>query len=117
YSFVADPFQYLAFIAPLTRLAAGLTVALDSITPAKRILRPAISIALILILGLLTWRQSHVYRDIETLWRTTIARNPDCWMAYSNLGSFLSARGGLDEAIGAFRKLLELRPHENIDRQ
>jgi len=115
YSFVADHFQYLACIAPLTLFAAGLTVALDSITPAKRILRPAISIALILILGLLTWRQSHVYRDIETLWRTTIARNPDCWMAYSNLGSFLSERGGIDEAIRDFRKALELRPDQSKD--
>src|SRR6266581_8094133 len=98
YSFVADHFQYLACIAPLTLFAAGLTMGLDSIAPAKGVLRPAISIAPILILGLLTWRQSHVYRDIETLWRTTIARNPDCWMAYSNLGSFLSEGGGLDEA-------------------
>ncbi|PYK82142.1 MAG: hypothetical protein DME41_10625 [Verrucomicrobia bacterium] len=115
YSFVADHFQYLACIAPLTLFAAGLTMGLDSIAPAKGVLRPAISIAPILILGLLTWRQSHVYRDIETLWRTTIARNPDCWMAYSNLGSFLSERGGLDEAIRDFRKALELRPDQSKD--
>jgi len=115
YSFVADHFQYLACIAPLTLFAAGLTMALDSIAPTKGVLRPAISIAPILILGLLTWRQSHVYRDIETLWRTTIARNPDCWMAYSNLGSFLSERGGIDEAIRDFRKALELRPDQSKD--
>jgi tetratricopeptide (TPR) repeat protein len=115
YSFVADHFQYLACIAPLTLFAAGLTMGLDSIAPAKGVLRPAISIAPILILGLLTWRQSHVCRDIETLWRTTIARNPDCWMAYSNLGSFLSERGGIDEAIRDFRKALELRPDQSKD--
>src|SRR5436309_3802987 len=115
YSFVADHFQYLACIPPLTLFAAGLTMGLDSIAPAKGVLRPAISIAPILILGLLTWRQSHVYRDIETLWRTTIARNPDCWMAYSNLGSFLSAHGDTNEAIADFRKALEIWPNQSKD--
>src|SRR5437870_4323381 len=109
YSFVADHFQYLACIAPLTLFAAGLTMGLDSSAPAKGVLRPAISIAPILILGLLTWRQSHVYRDIETLWRTTIARNPDCWMAYSNLGNAFLQKRDIDAAIEAYSTTLGLQ--------
>ena len=115
YSFVADHFQYLACVGPLTLFAAGMTMALDSIAPGKVLLRPTISFLLLLTLGALSWRQCRDYRDIETLWRTTIARNPDCWMAYSNLGSFLSAHGDANEAIADFRKALEIWPNQSKD--
>jgi protein O-mannosyl-transferase len=115
YSFVADHFQYLACVAPLTLVAAGITIALDSVAPGKIFLRATVYAVLLLTLGLLSWRQSRDYHDIETLWRTTIARNPDCWMAYSNLGSFLSGRGNVDEAIRDFRKALELWPNQSRD--
>ena len=115
YSFVADHFQYLACVGPLTLFAAGMTMALDSIAPGKVLLRPTISFLLLLTLGALSWRQCRDYRDIETLWRTTIARNPDCWMAYSNLGSFLSAHGDTNEAIADFRKALEIWPNQSKD--
>ena len=115
YSFVADHFQYLACVGPLTLFAAGMTMALDSIAPGKVLLRPTICFFLLLTLGALSWRQCRDYRDIETLWRTTIARNPDCWMAYSNLGSFLSAHGDANEAIADFRKALEIWPNQSKD--
>ncbi len=115
YSFVADHFQYLACVGPLTLFAAGMTMALDSIAPGKVLLRPTISFFLLLTLAALSWRQCRDYRDIETLWRTTIARNPDCWMAYSNLGSFLSAHGDANEAIADFRKALEIWPNQSKD--
>lgn len=115
YSFVADHFQYLACVGPLTLGAAGITIALDSLVPGKIFLRGVVSAALLLVLGILTWRQSYEYRDIETLWRTTIAKNPGCWMAYSNLGSFFSERGNTAEAIADFRKALDLWPNQSKD--
>src|SRR5207237_9669525 len=74
YSFVADHFQYLACVGPLTLIAAGITVALDSIAPGKIFLRPAVYTVLLLTLGFLSWRQCRDYRYIETLWGTTFAR-------------------------------------------
>jgi tetratricopeptide (TPR) repeat protein len=115
YSFVADHFQYLACIGPLTLFASGVTSAIDSFAPGKPFLRSIVYGGLLLILAGSTWRQCHEYRDIETLWRTTIARNPNCWMAYSNLGSFLSERGNTTEAISDFRKALELWPDQSKD--
>jgi Flp pilus assembly protein TadD len=59
---------------------------------------------LLAALGLLTWRQSRMYADMETLWRTTIARNPDCWLAQNDLGAVLYEKGQVDQAILLFRK-------------
>src|SRR5207237_6360455 len=87
YSFVADHFQYLACIGPITLVVAGLTTALSLSAEARLFLRQAIYALLLVILGVLTWRQSRQFTDIETLWRTTIARNPACWMAQTNLGT------------------------------
>ena len=115
YSFVADHFQYLACIGPLTLIGAGITMAVDSLAFRSAIFRPVIHTILLLTLATLTWQQSRQYANVETLWRTTISRNPDCWMAYSNLGSFLSGRGNLDEAIRDFRKALELWPNQSKD--
>ena len=51
-----------------------------------------------------------VYRDAETLYRDTIARNPGAWMAYQNLGTELAAAKRFDEAIEAFEGALRARP-------
>ena len=115
YSFVADHFQYLACIGPLTLAASGIALGLDALGVTQKFLRRIAYAAVLVVLGLLTWQQSRQYIDIETIWRTTIARNPGAWMAYSNLGSFLSAGGNVDEAIADFRKALELWPDQSKD--
>ena len=63
------------------------------------------------MLAVLTWQQSHLYRDAETLYRVTIDRNPDSWMAHNNLGRILS-RGTrrMPEAIQHFEAVLRLKP-------
>ena len=70
----------------------------------------ALCLALLATLAGLTWRQSRMYADLETLYRTTIDRNPECWMAHNNLGWDLADRGQVDEAIAHYRKALEIKP-------
>jgi protein O-mannosyl-transferase len=89
YSFVADHFQYLASI--------GL-ISLFSAIVASSKLRTAIGTILILTLGSLTFARGFVYHDRETLWRDTLSKNPDSWMAHTNLGHALHAKG---DDIGA----------------
>ena len=78
FSFVADHFQYLAGVGLIVLCAAGLN-------RVPRVI-PAI---LVVVLGVLTWQQAGIYRNLETLWRDTLAKNPDCWMAHNNLGLLL----------------------------
>ena len=105
----------LACIGPLTLAAAGISLGLDTLEVNQKFFRRTIYAALLIALGFLTWQQSRQYIDIETIWRTTIERNPGAWMAYSNLGSFLIARGDTNDAIADFRKALELWPDQSKD--
>ena len=116
YSFVADHYQYVASIGPIALAAAGMTIALGRLEKRNSFLKPAFVGIVLLVLGLLTWRQSLMFADAETLWRTTIARNPDAWMAYDNLGIILSRRGEVDEAMALFQKTLAIRPDDALAR-
>src|SRR5258706_114250 len=99
FSYVADHFQYLAGLGVIVPIAAGLTLAAARQSGAARSLVRAGCVALVGILGVLTWRQSASYRDAETLYRDTISRNPECWMAHVNLGTELADQKRLPEAI------------------
>ena len=110
YSFVADHFQYLASLGVITLVSAGAALLLTRWRLWNRPAGYAICLVLLAILAGLTWRQSRMYADIETLYQTTIDRNPECWMARNNLGTILLERGQVDEAVALFRKALEIKP-------
>jgi len=119
FSFVADHFQYLASIGPITLAAAGIAKLFSSLKNKPPFLEPVFCGALLLVLGLLSWRQCGMYKNVETLWRTTIVRNPDAFLAYNNLGTALNDTGQVQEAIVYFRKTLQLKPdyalaHNNL---
>ena len=108
YSYVADHFQYLAALGIIAPVASGLTIAARRISLGKAgaVAFPAL---LPLILGVLTWRQSAMYRDAETLYRETLARNPASWMAHNNLGEALShTPGRLSDAIVEYQAALRI---------
>jgi tetratricopeptide (TPR) repeat protein len=107
FSYVADHFQYLAAPGALALAAAGLVRLLAGRPPW---VGRAFSGLLLAALGALTWRQCGMYRDVETLYRTTLARNPGCWLAEYNLGSTLRAAGRAAEAIPHLEQALRLKP-------
>lgn len=89
YSYVADHFQYLASIGVLTLVAAIIW------RHVPRIPAMAASTVVVLILMVLTFRQSFAYKDQKALWTDTLRKNPNAWMASSNLGGI-----HLEEATG-----------------
>ena len=109
FTFVADHYQYLACIGPIALAAAGLA----RIGGPRRNLHwlvVAVAGTILIVLSLLTWHQAAMYRDLETLWRTTIARNPACWMAYNNLGVVQFEKGDIEGAIEKYQQSLRLNP-------
>jgi tetratricopeptide (TPR) repeat protein len=109
YSLVADHFQYLASVGIMVPVASGIALQLKHWQLWRHPTGSVICVALLAPLTILTWRQSAMYSDVETLWRTIIERNPTAWMAHNNLGAFLLRAGKVDEAIVHFRKALEIK--------
>jgi protein O-mannosyl-transferase len=109
YTFVADHYQYLACIGPIALVSAGV-VSLADMLKQYRVFILTAALFVVATLGLLTWRQSAMYGDIETLWRITLKRNPECWMAHTNLGIVLLQKGQLDDGIAQYRAALQMQP-------
>ena len=110
YTFVADHYQYLASLGPLALVAAGINRGFDALGEKRLLLQGAFCGALLGALGLLTWKQCGMYADSETLWRMTLLKNPESWMAHNNLATNLARQGRVDEAIAHFNTTFELNP-------
>ena len=96
YSFVADHFQYLASMALIALVMA--------------VVPRAIGIGVLIVFALATWRLAPVYRNSESLWRDTLRKNPQAWMACINLGSELQSQGKLSEAMAQYERAREIKP-------
>lgn len=108
WSFVADHYQYVACIGLLALAAVGMLRLFNRLR--SPVVKYAFCTLLLFTLGTLTWRQSRMYAGAETLWRATLARNPESWLANYNLGTILGGAGRADEAILYFQKTIEIHP-------
>src|SRR5205823_5889159 len=104
-----DPTNPIAYLWPIALASAGLVTLSRS---SKTLQRPVVAgcFAILGFLSVLTSRQSATYHDLERLWRTTIAKNPGCWMAYNNLGVVQFEKGSIEDAIEKYQQSLSLHP-------
>jgi protein O-mannosyl-transferase len=107
FSFVADHFQYLASLGIFALAGAGLAHFLSR-RPAMQ--SSAVVLGLLAVLGVLTWRQSGIYRNEFTLYEATLAKNPLASMAHNNLSNALVDAGRWAEAIPHLEAVIKLRP-------
>jgi tetratricopeptide (TPR) repeat protein len=111
-SYVADHFVYLPSVGLIMPLAAGLVLACRKSPLGGGGLPAFFGAMLLVLLGTMTWRQSHAYRDYQTLCRETLTRNPSAWMLHHNLGvEVAELPGRLPEAIALFQETLRLKPN------
>jgi protein O-mannosyl-transferase len=112
FSFVADHYQYVASLGLIALVPAAFS--LLGKAAGYRVWPSIASGVLLLLLGVLTYRQSAAYYDSESLWRDTIAKNPRSWMGHTNLGSALENKGRLLEAREQYEVSLQLNPNDFI---
>jgi tetratricopeptide (TPR) repeat protein len=135
----ADRYTYLPLIGLFIMLAWGVadllshlsrteTSEISSLSPSngergsKTLTRPALSESwLVFVTGLcffsfaacaiITSRQISYWRNSETLFRRAVQVTQKNYLAYNNLGFYLSNRGEVAEAMENYRKALEINPN------
>jgi len=111
---VADRYSYLSCLPWAVLVGAGLFWVWRRPVLARAPFQgwglAALSAAVLLTLGVLTWRQTETWRDSETLWRHAIAVGQESSIARYDLGVALSRRGETDAAIAQMRRALEIQP-------
>jgi len=110
YSFVADHWQYLACLGIITPCASGIVLLATRLKSGYAWLEPGVTLVIGGVLFLLTWQQSRMYNNAETLYRTTIAHNPACWLAYDQLVDILYQANRIPEAMNLFKDELRIKP-------
>ena len=100
HSFVADHFVYLASMGPLALAAAGIASWRKEI----------VGMGLLLVLGMVSWQRAGVYRNEETLWTDTLAKDPRSLTARVGLAQVRELQGRTGEAVGLYRAALDLDP-------
>ncbi len=112
FSYVADHFQYLACMGLIAGFAALCHAGYHRFAGGSSWVKWTAAASLCLVLGILTWKQGEIYRNQETLWKDTLRKNPECWMARENLGVYYAGQGRLDDAMANYLEALRLRPND-----
>jgi protein O-mannosyl-transferase len=103
YSFVADHFQYYSGLGLIALIVGGCAHLTRQRRRASSIQVTFAAIPLA-ILGFLSHSQSFIYQSPLALWRDTLAKNPDSWMAADNLGIVLIEQGEDEEQTAALAR-------------
>ena len=112
FSFVADRFQYLAGTG-LIAVVVGAGAAGAARLPRRgRMAALAVPAAVLVVLGVLTWRHAEIYRNDETFFRHIVSLNPTARGAYDNLNKHLNDQGRLEEFLTSARTALEHLPQD-----
>lgn len=111
YSFVGDHFQYLASMAPLALIAAGLTTVTSRLIRSNAA-RVTLAFLLLLIPSLLSWHHSRIFENNFTLWKHSVSSNPDSWLACGCLATEYMARGDVATATALARRAANLNSRD-----
>jgi tetratricopeptide (TPR) repeat protein len=68
------------------------------------------AVLILITLGVMSWRQTMIWHDSETLWRHALAVDERSSIAHNNLALVLAGRGDIDEAINRLRRSVEIDP-------
>lgn len=103
YSYVADHWQYFALPAVTVLVALALT---------RVKLQQTVGVVLVAVFAVMTFARARVYHDEETIWQDTLAKNPNCWVAYNNLAYLRQHAGNTAAACELYEKSISIFPDQ-----
>jgi protein O-mannosyl-transferase len=103
FSGVTDHYVYISMLGP-----AMLAGYLGTFAPIRAM--AIAGVTLLLVLSILTYRQTRVWKDDISLWTQALKVNPESYLALSNRGAAWFRRGNLGMAEADFRAALALNP-------
>ncbi|MDY6950166.1 MAG: tetratricopeptide repeat protein [Thermodesulfobacteriota bacterium] len=109
YTLVTDHWQYTSIIG-IIALVVGLGTAIVAKRPQLKKMATVVAVAIVGVLSVLSWGECHKYKDVEALWRDTVAKNPQAWVAHNNLGTALLAKEAFEEAVIHCTEALRMNP-------
>jgi tetratricopeptide (TPR) repeat protein len=125
YAPVADHWQYFALPAMVALVCAGAAklarvgMQVEGAQAVASWPRSFVSgiveaggIVVLAALTMATFCQGAIYENAETLWRDTLRKNRDAWLAHNNLGQVFAARGDFDSAVREYSAALSIKPEQ-----
>jgi Tfp pilus assembly protein PilF len=108
YSFVGDHFQYLAAMGPLALAGAAIAAALRKAGSPRYY--AAVVTVLVAALAAVSADHGEVFKNNEVLWKHTIAKNPEAWLAHNNLATIFLDQSNVAAAEVELEDTLRLNP-------
>ena len=109
YSYVADHWVYFGSMSLFALLGSGLTRAWVFLAGARALPGKILACSLVAVLAAATWVHCTIFANYETLWRRTVAANPECWMAENNLGNLLTNTNRVQEGMTHLQKAMAIK--------
>ncbi len=109
-SFVADRYAYLAGLGVIGAVIGMAAHGTSGLSDSVRISAAGILVAVLAVLGKLTWDQAGIYRDEVTFYNRIVSINPQAPTFYRNLAAALNDAERPAEALTASRIALEQFP-------
>ncbi len=110
FSLVADHWQYYSIIGVIALIVAVGERICRRIGDPGRSVGVVMSVAILIVLGVGTWKRSGVYANEETLWSDNVTKSPNSWVAHYNLGIVFARLGRVPDAIGQYEQALRISP-------
>jgi tetratricopeptide (TPR) repeat protein len=106
---MADRYTYLPSIGIFYIFGVGLSYVYGK-KPALRGIETTLIGLVLIVLAILTYQRTGVWKDSFTIFTDTISKQPGAAQAYNNLGTAYQDRKDLDSAIYYYGKAIEVNP-------